>query len=145
MKKEPLGKRVSEYMDSRPPVVSSLTSVNEALRLVRGHGFPALPVCDKGRFLGLVREKDLLKMTPSQATLLSRHELPSLLENVTVGALVTSPPATVARDQSLREAAEIMVKHSSEVLPVLENDRYAGIISWVELLEAAMETEGLPA
>ena len=133
---------VSEYMTLSIPVISSRTSVNEALRLVRGHGFSALPVCDKGRFLGLVREKDLLEMTPSRATLLSRQEIPALLENVTVRAVVKVPPATVAHDLSLREAAEIMVKSSSEILPVLEDDRYAGLISWVELMKATVGTEG---
>jgi len=133
---------VSEHMTLSIPVISSRTSVNEALRLVRSHGYSALPVCEEGRFLGLVREKDLLKMTPSQATLLSRHEIPALLENVTVRAVVKFPPATVAHDLSLREAAEIMVKSSSEILPVLEDDRYAGLISWVELMEATLGMGG---
>jgi acetoin utilization protein AcuB len=142
MKRDIRERRVSEYMTLSAPVISLRTSVRDALRIVRGHGFSALPVCDKGRFLGLVREKDLLRMTPSQATLLSRHEIPTLLADVTVGAVVKFPPATVAHDLSLREAAEIMVKHSSEILPVLENDRYAGLISWVELMEAAMGAAG---
>lgn len=138
MKREISEKRVSEYMTLSAPVISSRTSVNEALRLVRGHGYSALPVCDQGRFLGLVREKDLLEMTPSRATLLSRQEIPELLENVTVRAVVKIPPATVAHDLSLREAAEIMVKSSSEILPVLENDRYAGLISWMNVFDAAL-------
>ena len=129
---------VSEYMTLSIPVISTRTSINEALRILRGHDFPALPVCEKGRFIGLVREKDLLEMTPSQATLLSRHEMPTLLERVTVRAVVRNPPATVALDMSVREAAEIMVKNSFEILPVLENERFAGLISWVTLFDAAL-------
>lgn len=132
------GKRVSECMAPSVPVVSPRTSVHEALRLVRTRGFSALPVCDGGRFLGLVREKDLLELTPSQATLLSRHELHALLDNVTVRSAVRVPPATVAHDLSLREAADILLKSSSDILPVMENDRYAGLISWMELLDAAL-------
>jgi acetoin utilization protein AcuB len=139
MKKEISNRRVSEYMNSAPPVVSSRTSVQEALDLVRGHGFSALPVCDEGRFLGMVREKDLLAMTPSQATSLSRFEIHTLLDKVTVGAIMKFPSATAALDLPLREAAEIMVKSLSEILPVLENDRFAGLISWVELLDAGLE------
>jgi acetoin utilization protein AcuB len=142
MRREVSEKRVSEYMTLSAPVISPRTSVAEALRIVRGHGFSTLPVCDDGRFFGLVREKDLLKMTPSQATLLSRHEIPALLDHVTVGAVTKYPPATVPHDLSLREAAEIMVKHSSEILPVLEEGQYAGLISWVELMEAAMAAAG---
>lgn len=131
-------RRVSDCTIRSVPVVPPQTSVHEALRIVRRYGFSALPVCDGVRFLGLVREKDLLELTPSQATLLSRHELHALLDNVTVRAAVRVPPATVAHDLSLREAAEILVRSSSEILPVMENDRYAGLISWVELLDAAL-------
>lgn len=141
MKKEISDRRVSEYMNSATPVVSSRTSVQDALRLVRCHGFSALPVCDEGRFLGMVREKDLLAMTPSQATSLSRFEIQTLLDKVTVGAIMKFPSAAVALDLPLREAAEIMVKYSSDVLPVVDQDRFAGLISWVELLEATMEAD----
>ncbi|MHB1012703.1 MAG: CBS domain-containing protein [Desulfobacteria bacterium] len=139
MKRMICERHVSEYMSPATPVVSSRTSVQEALRLARDHGFSALPVCDEGRFLGMVGERDLLAMTPSQATSLSRFEIHTLLDQVTVGAIVKFPPATVALDLPLREAVEIMVKHSTEILPVLENDRFAGIISWKEFLDAALE------
>ncbi|MBI5905690.1 MAG: CBS domain-containing protein [Deltaproteobacteria bacterium] len=131
-------KRVSDYLDSRAPVLSPRTRIQDALRLVRGHGYSALPVCEGERFLGLVREKDLLKMTPSQATLLSRHEIAGLLDRVTVGAVVTAPPVTISDDLTVREASEIMRIHSSAVLPVLRNGRYAGLISWEEILDAVM-------
>ena len=128
MKKEVSSRRVSEYMNPATPVVSSRTSVQDALDLVRGNGFSALPVCEEGRFLGMVRERDLLAMTPSQATSLSRFEIQTLLDKVTVGTIMKFPPATVALDRPLREAAEIMVKNSSDVLPVVDQDRFAGLI-----------------
>lgn len=141
MRKEISERRVSEYMNSATPVVSSRTSVQDALHLVRSHGFSALPVCDEGRFLGMVREKDLLAMTPSQATSLSRFEIHTLLDKVTVGGIMKFPPATIAPDLPLCDAAAIMVRNSSDVLPVVDQDRFAGLISWRDLLEATMETE----
>ena len=139
MKKDISDRRVSEYMISATPVVSSRTSVQEALRLVQDRGYSALPVCDEGRFLGMVREKDLLAMTPSQATSLSRFEIQTLLDKVTVGGIMKFPPATIAPDLSLCDAAAIMVRSSSDVLPVVDRDKFAGFISWVELLDAALE------
>ena len=137
-KREMAGKRVSECLNPATPVVSSGTSVQDALRLVRDHGFSSLPVCDEGHFLGMVREKDLLAMTPSQATTLSRFEISTLLDKVTVGGIMKFPPATLSPDLPLREAAEIMLRHSSEVLPVVDEDRFAGLLSWVELVAAAL-------
>jgi acetoin utilization protein AcuB len=138
MKNEVCDRRVSEYMNAATPVVSSATGIQDALRLVRDHGFSALPVCDEGRFLGMVRERDLLVMAPSQATTLSRFEISTLLDKVTVGAVMMPPSATVPPDLPLREAAEIMVRSASDVLPVVEQDRFAGLISWVELIDAAL-------
>jgi len=46
-------RRASEIMNPAPPVVSSKTSVQDALRLVRVNGYSALPVCDGGRFPGV--------------------------------------------------------------------------------------------
>jgi len=139
MKKEISNRCVSEYMNSAMPIVSSRTSVQAALQLVHEHGLSSLPVCDGGRFIGMVREKDLLSMSPSQATSLSRYEISTLLDKVTVGAIMMPLPATVPPDLPLREAAEIMVKSSSDILPVVDQGRLAGIISWVELLDAALE------
>jgi len=138
MKKDISSRRVSEYMNPETPVVSLRTSVQDALRLAADHGISALPVCDEGRFLGMAREKDLLTMTPSQATTLSRFEISSLLDKVTVGAIMMPPPATVPPDLPLREAAEIMVKSSSDILPVVDQGRLAGLISWAGLLDAAL-------
>jgi len=144
MKKENSNRRVSEYMNPVMPVVSPRTSIQEALDSVRGRGISSLPVCDGGRFLGIVRKKDLLAMTPSQATSLSRFEIHALLDKVTVGAIMKPAPATVSLDLPLCEAAEIMVKNSSDVLPVMDQQRLAGLISWVELLNAALEDCSTP-
>ncbi len=138
MRREICQRRVSEYMSPAVPVVSTQTTVHDAMRLINDHGYQALPVCDRGRFLRLVGEKELLKMVPSQATLLSRHEIAALLDRVTVGAVVKFPPATVSHDLTLLETAEVMLIHSSAVLPVLENGRYAGLISWEEILAVAL-------
>jgi acetoin utilization protein AcuB len=126
-------------MNPATPVVSMRTSIQDALRLVNVHGFSALPVCEEGRFLGMVREKDLLSMTPSQATSLSRFEIHSLLDKVKVGSIVKFPSATAAPDLPLCEAAEIMRKQSADVLPVVDRSRYAGLLSWRDLIDASLE------
>lgn len=130
--------RVSERMIGSVPVVTPQTSIQAALRLVRDHGLTDLPVCEQGRLVGLVGEKDLLALTPSQATSLSRFEIGALLDGVKVGAAMKPASVTVDPGAPLREAAAIMVSISAEVLPVVDGDRFAGLIRWVEILEAAI-------
>src|SRR5512146_698190 len=130
--------RVSDWMTVSMPVITPMSSVQGALRLMRDHRLSALPVCDEDRFIGLVSEKDLLDLTPSRATTLSRFEIGALLDKVTVADATKRPAATVAPDTPLREAAALMVKHAAEVLGVVENLRLAGMISWVTVLAAAI-------
>lgn len=129
---------VSDRMVGSVPVVTPQTSIQGALRLARDHGLTDLPVCEKGRLVGLVGEKDLLALTPSNATSLSRFEIGALLDKVKVEAAMKPASATVGLGTSLREAAAIMVKIPAEVLPVVESGRFAGLIRWVEILEAVI-------
>lgn len=129
---------VSDWMVGSVPVVTPRTSVQAALRLARDHGLTDLPVCEKGRLVGLVGEKEMLALTPSKATSLSRFEIGALLDKVTVEGAMKPASVTVGPDTSLRDAAEIMVKKSVEILPVVDGGRFAGLIRWVEVLEAAI-------
>ena len=99
---------VSDRMVGSVPVVTPQTSIQGALRLARDHGLTDLPVCEKGRLVGLVGEKDLLALTPSNATSLSRFEIGALLDKVKVEAAMKPASATVGLGTSLREAAAIM-------------------------------------
>src|SRR5512146_946956 len=126
--------RVSDWMSVSVPVITPMSSVQGALRLMRDHRLSALPVCEKDRFIGLVSEKDLLDLTPSRATALSRFEIGALLDKVTVFDATKQPAVLVAPDTPLREAAALMVKYSAEVLCVVEDHRLAGMISWVAVL-----------
>lgn len=139
MTKDTSDLRVSDWMTLSVPVITPRTSVNAALRLVRDHGLAALPVCVEGRFVGLVSEKDLLELAPSRATSLSIYEIRELLDKVAVGAVAKRPPGTVGPDAPLCKAAGMMVEYSQEILPVVERDRLAGLITWKEILAAAME------
>jgi acetoin utilization protein AcuB len=131
--------RVSDRMTVPVPVITPVSSVQGALRLMRDHRLTALPVCEEDRFIGLVSEKDLLDLTPSRATTLSRFEIGALLDKVAITDAMRQPAVLVAPDTPLREAAALMVKHSAEVLCVVENRRLAGVISWMAVLAAAIE------
>lgn len=132
-------RRVWEWMVRSVPVITPRTSVQAALRLARDHGLTELPVCEQSRLVGLVGERELLDLTPSHATTLSRFEIGALLDKVTVRGAMKPASVTVGPDAPLCEAAAIMVKRSAEALPVVEGDRFVGLIRWVDILEAALE------
>jgi acetoin utilization protein AcuB len=127
--------RVGGWMARMLPVITPHTTVGTALRLLREHRLPALPVCDGGRFLGLVGERALLRLTPSEMSTLDVYELRNELEKLTVARAVSQAPA-VAPDTSLDEAAAVMGQSAIEALPVVDNGRFVGLLHWTAVLAA---------
>ncbi len=128
---------VSAWMVPPVPVITPRTTVATALRLLREHRVPALPVCEGDRFVGLVGEKALLRLTPSEATTLDVYELRDVLEALTVARAVAPAPAALAPDTPLGHAAALMARTAAEVLPVLAGGRLAGLLHWTAALAAA--------
>ncbi len=86
-----------------------------------GHqGFPLLG--EGGQLIGVLTRRDVLA--------------PAAELDGTLAALVTRPPLTVTPDESLRDAADIMVRERVGRLPVLAAGRLVGIVSRSDLLEA---------
>lgn len=115
------------------PIITPRTTVATALRLLREHDVAALPVCDGGRFVGLVDEKGLLRLTPSEVATLDVYELRDWLDRLTVSRVIDSVPA-IASDASLEDAAVLMRAGRHEVIPVVDGDRLAGLLPWTALL-----------
>ena len=115
------------------PVITPRTTVATALRLLREHDVAALPVCDGGRFVGLVRENGLLRLTPSEVATLDVYELRDWLDRLTVSRVIEPVPA-ITSDASLEDAAVLMRTGRHEVLPVMDGGHLAGLLPWTALL-----------
>jgi acetoin utilization protein AcuB len=128
--------RVRTWMSPALPLITPRTTIATALRLLREHRTPALPVCDGERFVGLVTEKALLRLTPSEATTLDVYELREVLDKLTVARAVEPAAGSVSPETSLAEAAALMSRTAAEVVPVLDGGRLTGLLHWTALLAA---------
>lgn len=63
-RKDPKKVKVEEVMTINPVVISSDKDITEAARLMVEKDVRRLPVCDNNKLLGLITEKDLLKIEP---------------------------------------------------------------------------------
>jgi acetoin utilization protein AcuB len=113
-------------MDS--PVVTPRTGVGTALRLLDEHDLPGLPVAEGSRLLGMVYERDLLRLAPSQATTLDAYELHDVLERLTVGRAL-KPTETLCADASLQEALLFVGRKALEAVPVVAEGRFLGLLT----------------
>lgn len=121
---------IRDWMTPNPVTVGPKTTVPEAHKLMKERDFRRLPVVDEhGRLIGIVTLGDLREAGPSSATSLSIFELNYLLAQLTVDKIMTREVVTVSPDATIRDAANLMLKHEIGALPVMEDDKLVGIIT----------------
>lgn len=103
-----------------------------------------LPVVQKDKLVGYVNKEDVREALPSQATMLSRHELHTALSEVTVEDLVIKDVITVTPETEIEEAAEIMDLKNLLGFPVVDSkNKLVGYIDRTIMLEVLVEEMGL--
>ena len=124
-----------DAMTPAPLTVTPRTSVAAALRLARDNRISRLPVVERGRILGVVRQERLLALTPSEATTLSRHELHEVLAHLTVERTL-EPALSLEATTPLDEAARRLLQGPEHEALVVEDGRLVGILTHSDLLRA---------
>ncbi|MFE5628813.1 CBS domain-containing protein [Streptomyces sp. NPDC056463] len=109
-------------------VVSAIgsSSFRDVAKLLAAHDISGVPVVDADdRVLGVVSESDLL----------ARREL-------TADGLMTTPAITVHAEQTVADAARLMVRRGVERLPVVdEEERLVGIVTRRDLLRVFLRPD----
>ena len=124
--------------------VTPNTLLMDAHNLLEKHRVLMLPVLDKGKLVGYLDKEDVRAALPSSATMLSRHELLSVLEKVTIAYLIRKDIVTVTPETDIETAAELMAKHELHALAVVDSsNRLVGYITHKIMLDVLVEEMGL--
>jgi CBS domain-containing protein len=112
--------------------VQSGITVYNALELMFEKSIGALLVVDNGKFVGIFTERDyarklILKGKSSKETLIRE--------------VMTERPITVALDTSIEDCMKIMSDKKIRHLPVMENDKLAGVISVGDVVKFIIEEQ----
>jgi acetoin utilization protein AcuB len=135
---------VRERMTRNPVLCAPDLPVTEAFDLMKKERIRRMPVIDKnGKLVGIVSDKDLLRVSPSPATTLSAFEIPYLLSKVKVGDVMTKKVITINEDTPIEDAARIMVDNKIGGLPVVTDGAVvAGIITETDIFKTFLELLG---
>jgi CBS domain-containing protein len=120
---------VRNWMTPHPICALPEMTVPEAHKLMTEKRIRRLPVVKDGQLIGIVTLGDVRGAEPSEATTLSVFELNYLLSKLTIDRIMTRHPVTIRPDETVYDAARLMLQKKIAGLPVVENGRVVGILT----------------
>jgi len=112
--------------------VDAGATVYEAIALMAEKNIGALPVMKDSRLLGMISERDYTRKVVLQGRI--SRETP-------VSDIMTKNVITVTGEDSVEECLEIMTRNHVRHLPVMDDDRLAGLVSIGDLVNWIILTQ----
>ena len=131
--------KVRDRMTTDVITVKASEPIRRAWGLVIDKKLRRFPVVEGDTLVGIVTDRDLRDATASSVVLIEKQYHDFLLDTVLVESIMTTNPRTVTPDVSLKEAAKLIREMKVGGLPVVEEDRLAGIITETDLISALIE------
>jgi CBS domain-containing protein len=130
--RESLGARtIGHIMTKNVVTVDSESTVDEAVKLMHEKNIGSIVVLREGKVEGILTETDLLRNIASGDGIEKK-----------VKDVMTSPIMTAEASMPMLEASKLMQAHGFRRLPVVEDNKLAGIVTETDLTRA-MESTGI--
>ncbi len=125
--------KVRDLMIPDPIAITANASISDAIELMKANHIRHLPVVSRGKKLeGLVTLADL-----------KQGLIPSMLGDIDLKDLMIKEPITLAPEDDIETAAQIIYKNKIGGLPVIKNGRLVGIITETDMLRAFIDMMGI--
>ena len=103
-----------------------------------------LPVVTKGKLVGLITHRDILRAQISSLADLPMEERNQLKLSIPASEIMKKDVDTIGPDESVLEAAKILKEHKYGCLPVVNDRKLVGIITeadFIDLVIRALENQ----
>lgn len=135
---------VKNWMSKEVITVDADDTMQNAIYILQEQNIKMLPVMDDANLVGIITDRDLKKASPSDATTLDMHELLFLISKIKVKDLMKEPVFTARPDDTVEEAAALLLEKKISGLPVIdENNRLVGIITRSDIFRVLLSLSGL--
>lgn len=136
--------RVGELMSRDVITVGASDSCREAVAQMYKARVRHLPVVDpEGHLVGIVTDRDLRHHLFSARVFkqVGTTSVETLLKNVPVSAVMSSPVVSVAPTTDVAEAATLMLEDKVGSLPVVEQGHVVGILTETDMLRQIVRVD----
>ena len=134
---------VKNWMSQPAITIDADSSLKDAIWLLKNHKISMCPVIKFGLLVGIVTDRDLKRVSPSDVPSFEMHELFELISRVKVKTVMSQNPVTVPQDYTVEEAAELLLVHKISGLPVIDQVRKpVGVITKTDLFRAMFSLTG---
>jgi predicted transcriptional regulator len=123
--------KVSEIMTQKVTTVNKNVTIEALVKKFKRYDFHSFPVLHKKRVVGIVTKTDLLRVidTKELGNIAATH----------VEDIMTPHPITIAPDALLHDAASSMRKNHIRILPVVEEGKLIGLLSYSDLVRTVFK------
>ena len=121
--------RIRDIMTTKVITIPSNTNVAKAEDIMSTHNVSRLPVVDKGKLVGIVSRKRIMKTTAPESAPIAIWRLPHFFFGMKVKEIMIRDVVTVTPDMTVEGAALIAQSKKVGATPVVEGDRLVGIVS----------------
>ena len=125
--------RVVDVMTRDPLVVTPSETIGQADELMTANKIRQLPVVNERELVGIITDRDIRSFLSD--SLLSPPEAREKALRTRIADVMTRDPLTLAPDDSLREAVELLINEKIGGIPVLDQrEGIVGIVTYVDVL-----------
>ncbi|MGB7948772.1 MAG: CBS domain-containing protein [Candidatus Binatia bacterium] len=125
--------KVADVMTKDPLTVATSESIGEADELMNTNKIRQLPVIEGKELVGIVTDRDIRSFLAG--SLLERPVARERALNTKVREIMTTEPITLAADDDLQEAVELLIEQKVGGIPVVdEAEGLVGIVTYVDVL-----------
>jgi acetoin utilization protein AcuB len=119
---------VQDFMTDHPIVIAPKASLFEAYNVMFDNEVRRLPVVENGDLVGIITLSDIQRALPGYADDQDTQTRLALAPRA-VQEVMSTDPITVAPDESIQEAAELMLDNQISGLPVVQENQVVGMIT----------------
>jgi CBS domain-containing protein len=125
--------KVRDIMNTEVISVPSSTPIIEVAHQMKNRGTGIIPICDQGKFRGLITERRIV-------TEIIANAIDPVVESA--GSVMNKHQPVISPDDEIMQAAKVMISNDVQVLAVVQSGELLGLLT---LEDVARESLALAA